>query len=77
MINDLRDYVLEKEFKISYVNNKLDIVNYLNIDHFDDNKIMIRHEKGLLVIKGKSLIIGKMIDDEVLVCGKIENIELK
>lgn len=77
MINDLRKYILEDEFKISYYNNKLNIVNYKNIDHFDDDKIMIRHEKGLIIIKGKQLIINKMLKDEILISGKVENIELK
>lgn len=77
MIDRLKNYILEKEFKMTILDRKIDILNYSEIDHFDDNKIMIRHEKGLVVIKGYKLIITKMLDDEILINGKIEKIELR
>lgn len=75
--NQLRDYVLEKEFKITILKNQVDLVNYTSIGHFDSNKIMIKSENNLIVINGKNLIISKLLTDEVLVTGTIQNIEFR
>ena len=77
MLNNLRNYILENEFKISIVKNNVDILNYLEIDHFDDTKIIVRYKDGSLIIKGENLIISKLLDDELLINGKIKNIEFK
>ena len=77
MFRDLRNYILEKDFKIIYVKDKLDIVNYQVIDHFSDDKVMIRYSDGIMVINGEGLIISKLLDDELLISGTIKSMELK
>ncbi len=77
MLKDLRTYILENEFKINILIGKIDIVNYIEIDHFDDTKIMVRYEKGLVVIKGENLTISKLLNDELLILGKIKSLEFE
>ncbi|MBR3362848.1 MAG: YabP/YqfC family sporulation protein [Bacilli bacterium] len=76
MLRDLRNYILEKDFRINYVKNKLNIVNYVAIDHFSDNKVIARYDGGTFIIKGENLIISKLLEDEVLISGIIKNIEI-
>lgn len=73
----LKDYILETEFKIILLDGKVDIVNYLDIDHFDDNKIIVRNNKGTVIIKGEDLIISKLLTDEILILGKIKGLEIR
>ncbi len=77
MFKDLRDYILENEFKITIFTNKIDILNYLEIDHFDDVKIIVRFTKGLVIIKGDNLTISKLLNDELLILGNIKSIEFQ
>lgn len=77
MLRDLRNYILEEDFKINYVTGKVDIVNYQCIDHFDSDKVMVRYSGGVVVIKGDNLIISKLLNDEILVSGTIKSIEFK
>lgn len=77
MLRDLRNYILEKDFRVNYIENKLDVVNYISIDHFSDEKVMIRYNGGILVIKGDNLIISKLLDDELLISGIIKAIEFR
>ena len=77
MLKDLRTYILENEFKINILIGKIDIVNYIEIDHFDDTKIMVRYEKGLVVIKGENLTISKLLNHELLILGKIKSLEFE
>ncbi len=76
-IKNFKDIILDTEFKITVFLDKVDIVNYESIGHFDDNKVIVRHKNGDIVIKGKKLVVSKLMSDEVLVKGKIENIELR
>ena len=68
---------MEEDFRVNYVKNKVDVVNYLSIDHFEDNKIMIRYKEGLLVVIGSDLTISKLLKDEVLISGVIKEIEFR
>lgn len=75
MLNHLCTYILENEFKITILMGRIDIVNYLEIDHFDDTKIIVRFEKGIVIIKGENLTISKLLNDELLILGKIKAVE--
>ena len=77
MLKDLRTYILENEFKINILTGKVDIVNYIEIDHFDDTKVKIRYEKGIVKIKGENLTISKLLNDELLILGKIKVVEFE
>lgn len=77
ILNRFRSYILEEEFTFSVYPNKIDVLNYDSIGHFDSNKVIIRYNKGTLVITGTDLVVSKLMSDEVLVLGKIQNIELR
>lgn len=77
MFKKLKNYILDNEFKITLLTNKVDIVNYIDIDHFDSNKIMVRYENGLVIIRGEDLIIAKLLHDEILIVGKVKGLELQ
>lgn len=72
----LRTYIMEDEFEIRLLNNRLNIINYEFIDHLDQNKIIIRHKTGKVNIKGKNLVVSKLLKDELLIIGEINNLEL-
>lgn len=76
-LKDVRQSVLEQDFKIIYINNKLDVVNYTDISHFDSNKIMVNYNKGSLAVLGNNLFVSKLLSDELLIEGNIEKIEFR
>ena len=83
MVNDmdykgkLRSYFLENEFKVTYIQNKVNIVNYESIGHFDSNKIIVRKNNGSIIINGNNLVVSKLLNDEILIDGKISSIEFR
>ena len=74
---NLRNYILESDFKIIYLTNKLNIVNYNDISHFDSNKIIINYDDGSVLINGKNLVVSKLVSDELLIEGSILKIEFR
>lgn len=72
----LRTYIMEDEFEIKILNNRVNVINYESIGHLDSNKIIIRHKQGKIIVNGKDLVLSKLLKDELLIIGKISNIEL-
>ena len=77
MLKAIKQYVLENEFKLIFLNNKLNVINYGNIDHFDNNKIIISYDNNVVVVKGMDLVVSKLLNQEILIEGKINNIEFR
>ena len=73
----IRSYFLEEQFQLIYLQNQIDIINYQEIDSFDEEKIRIRYKGGVLIVAGHNLSISKLLDDEILIRGNIEKIEFR
>lgn len=73
----IKTYILEKDFKLTITNNWVDIVNYQEINLFDDNHIIIKNNDKFITISGNNLIINKWLDNEILVSGEVVKIELR
>lgn len=77
IINNFRSFLLEDNFEIHIYKNKIDILNYTSMGHFDSNKIIVYSDSGYITIKGKDLVVTKILKDEVLITGLIDGIELR
>lgn len=77
MIKRIRNFLLEDEFKIIILKNKINICNYESIEYVDNDQIIIKNINELLLIKGKNLVITKLLNDEILITGMIKNIEMR
>ena len=76
--NGIRSYILEDEFKIVILNNKINIANYYEMGHFDSNKIIVRYTNDkCLIITGSDMCVSKLKKNEVLVEGTFYNIEFR
>ena len=74
---DFRSYLFDTDFNMKYINNKLDIVNYISIDTVINNRIVIKYKDGILDITGNDLKIIKLTHDELLVSGNFKKIEFR
>lgn len=75
--NDIKTYMLEEKFKIIYFDKKLDIINYLKVEHFDASKITISYKDGIINVIGTKLVITRLLKDELVISGTIEKVELR
>ena len=76
MIKKIISYIKDDKFKIIYVNNSVDIINYDKIMEVKDDVITLQKEGRLLFIKGHNLKLNKLLEQEILICGSISEIEL-
>ena len=74
-------YILDTEFKVIILDSRINIVNFSEIGHFDNNKVIIRFIKNnnihTLIIKGRNLVVSKLKASEVLIEGVIDNLEFR
>lgn len=72
--SNLRNYIYQKEFKITIKKNMIDIENFTNIGKIENYEIVIYNNKEKITIKGKNLSINKMLSSEVLILGNFNEI---
>lgn len=77
LFDGIRSYINEEDLKIVIVKNKINIINYIDIGHFDLNKIVVKIKEGEIIIKGNELVISKLLKDEILITGNFNNIEFR
>lgn len=76
MIDKLVNYIKDDSLKIKYVNNTINVVNYDSVLEVKEDVITIIKDKKVIVIKGSDLKLNKLLDNEVLITGIINKIEL-
>ena len=76
MFNRIKDYINDKEFRMTIFTDRIHIINYLQILSIEDERIAFLTNKGRIIIKGNNLCLNKLLDDEVLVSGFVSNIEV-
>lgn len=77
IINNFRSFLLEDNFEIHIYKNKIDVLNYSSIGHFDSNKVIVYSDSGYITINGNDLVVTRLMKDEVLITGNITGIELR
>lgn len=79
--NGLRSYIFDTEFKVIILDGRINIVNFSEMGHFDNNKVIVRFLKNNnihnLIIKGRNLVVSKLKSNEVLIEGVIDNLEFR
>ena len=76
MIKEIINYIKDDKFKIIFVNNSVNIINYDKLLEISEKIVTLEKENRLINIKGSNLRIGKLLDNEVLIIGIINKIEL-
>jgi len=76
LINRLNGYLEDKNYQIIVKNNSVNIINIEEIIDFSITKITVRCNNQIIIIEGKNLIISKMLEDEVLILGTINNVRI-
>ena len=76
LTSKLDKYLEDEDYKIIIKKNQINIINFKEIIDFSDNKITLKCENKRIDVEGKNLIISKMMDDELLIIGNINNIRI-
>ena len=75
LFKDARNYIMENDLKVIYLDNKVDVINYGQIISFDNNKIILKSENKTILVVGDNLVVSKLLISEILIVGNITKIE--
>ena len=77
IVDGIKSYILEDDLKTTIMNNKINILNYIDIGHFDSNKIVIKTNSKDIIVKGSDLVVSKLMNNEVLITGNFKALEFR
>lgn len=77
LFHRMRDYFIPEEFEIHVYQNQIHIMNFTSIGEIGSEKILIRYENGMVVVKGNNLVLSKLLNGEVLIKGVLKTIEFR
>ncbi|MEG1900027.1 MAG: YabP/YqfC family sporulation protein [Bacilli bacterium] len=76
MLKTIKNYIYDKDFRILIINNQLNINNYKQVKTIDSSFIEIEYDNKLLTVRGRNLVLTKILNDELLIEGIINKIEM-
>lgn len=76
MINRIRQYIKDDEFRLTVFSDRLHVVNYVEMLSLSSDRISFLTDKFRIVIKGRDLTVNKLLDKEVLILGVILSVEV-
>lgn len=77
LFKDARNYIMENDLKVIYLDNKVDVINYGQVISFDNNKIILKSENKTILVVGDNLVVSKLLISEILIVGNITKIEFR
>jgi hypothetical protein len=77
IINNIKDFLIDKEYYIDIFDDKLHAFNYLKLLKLNDTIVELKFEKFILEIKGTNIKIVEMNNQEILLSGNIDNVRIK
>ena len=77
LFDKLDRYLVDNSNKVTIEKDRVHIINYIEIVDFSRDKVIVKYSDGLIILIGHDLVVSKMLDDELLIMGKLFSIEYK
>ena len=77
IFDGIRSYINDSDLKITIINNKINIINYDDIGHFNSDKVVVKSKNNSFIIKGNNLVVSKLMNNEILITGDFKGIEFR
>lgn len=75
LFDKLDRYLEDNDYKVTISKGMIHIINYLEIVDFSSTRVVVRYQEGTTTLLGTDLVVSKMMDDELLITGKLKSIE--
>ena len=76
MFNRINNFIKDNELEINIYNDYIHIKNYLRLISLENNYISLTSPHKKLLIKGTNLSLKKILDQELLITGEFNSIEV-
>ena len=76
MLDRLTNYINDNTFRFTVYENTIHVINYKRILILEEDRISFQSKNQKIKIEGKDLILKKILNQEMLITGKIYKIEV-
>ena len=76
MLDRLTNYINDNTFRFTVYENTIHVINYKRILILEEDRISFQSKNQKIKIEGEGLIIKKILNQEMLITGKIYKIEV-
>ncbi len=76
MLSKVKDYILDQEFRITLFENRLLAVNFIKILSLEESRVSFLTNYGRVIVKGREFTLNRLLENEVLIGGIIEQVEV-
>ena len=76
MLNRLTNYINDNTFRFTVYENTIHVINYKRILILEEDRISFQSKNQKIKIEGEGLILKKILNQEMLITGKIYKIEV-
>lgn len=77
LFKKIKDYIIDDKLKINIFENKINIINYIDIVTIENERITVLSKDKKIIIRGSDLTLNKLLENEVLISGCIKSVELE
>ena len=77
IINELRNFFDPSLFQINICAKNIYVNNYTEVVSLGLNKIVLKVIKAKIILNGTSFSLTKLANNELLITGKLESLEIK
>lgn len=75
LFDKLDRYLVDNEYKVTIEKDRVHIINYVEIVDFSSTRVIVKYRDGVTVLEGLNLVVSKMMDDELVIEGKLKSIQ--
>lgn len=76
MLKEINNYINDKDFRINIYKDKINIINYKKIISMEESNISLSTNDNEIIIRGERLSLLKILENELLIRGKIKKVEV-
>ena len=76
MLDRLTNYINDNTFRFTVYENTIHVINYKRILILEEDRISFQSKNQKIKIEGEGLILKKILNQEMLIIGKIYKIEV-
>ena len=76
MLDRLTSYINDNTFRFTVYENTIHVINYKRILILEEDRISFQSKNQKIKIEGEGLILKKILNQEMLITGKIYKIEV-
>lgn len=77
MFDRVKNYIVDNEFRLTLYVDMVHMINYTKIISLEENRIVVLSPLKKIVITGNHLHLSRLLEEEILIKGNIEHIEVE